>query len=110
MEWWQIGVYGFVIVYVFLILYQIYEKKFVNKNVEKIKQEMRRLEEGYTTQDLESESESVPEPEPVTKFGTPLISLESMIRNAIQRFLQGVFYWGYIALLKIGIVRPSPII
>lgn len=106
MEWWQIGLYGFVIVYVFLILYQIYEKKFVNKNVEKIKQEMRRVEEGYTTQ----EPEPVSEPEPVTKLGTPIISLESMIRNAIQRFLQGVFYWGYIALLKMGIVRPSPII
>ena len=118
LQWWQIGLIVFGLVYTYLIVYQIYETRFLKTKVERIKEAMQRSEPVILnpSKDKEvegdAETDSALENEPAKpnrlslffdQLSETIISLERTIRNYIQWILDRLFTTIRVGLHKFGI-------
>jgi Tfp pilus assembly protein PilE len=101
--WTQIGLALFVIVYAYLIVYQIYESRFLKTKVEKVKDAMKRTEstrEEFRQTPVTKEDKS--QPRLLEFISSSIISLEMSIRKYILLFIDFVITNIRVGLIKLG--------
>lgn len=122
MEWWKIIVFGYVFLYVGLLIYQFLDNR--NKNREKIKYEMERVEKEDETEKRMEKVKTLVDKPPIAETATKSVgeysvgvlsrvqkgivdliySLESSIRQQIEWIHDFLLSNIYIFLRKSGII------